>query len=105
VRFSANGAGSGSVTVSSSQYTVLVSVQGLRCWVQATTPGASTPVFSSVLAQGAQQTFHPSNGQLTLDLGATGVTVSVTLPGKHTPSWQYTPQAAPFSLAFTSSSG
>jgi hypothetical protein len=105
VQLSQSGSSSATVTVSSAQYTVLVSVAGQRCWVQATTPDSSTPVFSSVLSAGAQQTFSPGRGQLTLDLGASGVTVSVTLPGKHTASWQYTPQGAPFTLNFTSASG
>jgi hypothetical protein len=104
VRVDLSGSDSATVTVSSSQYTVLVTVQGLRCWVQATTPDSPTPVFANVLTTGAQQTFQPSKGQLTLDLGASGVTVSVTLAGKHTPSWQFTPQGAPFTLDFTSSS-
>lgn len=103
VRISQSGSDSATVTVSSTQYTVLVSVQGQRCWVQASTPGSSAPVFASVVPQGAQQSFQPDKGQLTVELGASGVTVSVTLAGKHSPAWQYTPQGAPFTLNFASS--
>lgn len=103
VRISQTGSDSATVTVPSGKYTVLVNVQGQRCWVQATTPGASAPVFAAVLAQGAQQSFQPDKGQLTVQLGASGVTVSVTLAGKHSPAWQYAPQGAPFTLSFTSS--
>lgn len=94
----------GSVQVDTAQYTVTVTAQN-RCWVQATVPASPTPVFASVLAAGAQQTLHPSNGQLDLNLGASGVTVSVTLANKTTSAWQFTPPAAPFTLTFTSSTG
>lgn len=91
-----------SVQVDTAQYTVMVVAQN-RCWVQATDPSSATPQFASVLAAGAQQTFHPSNGQLDLNVGASAVTVSVVLSGKTTAAWQFTPPAAPYTLTFSSS--
>jgi hypothetical protein len=103
VQISQSGSDSARVTVASTQYTVLVSVQGQRCWVQATTPGSSAPMFAGVLSQGAQQSFQADKGQLTLELGASAVTVAVTLAGKHAPAWQYAPPGAPFTLNFSAS--
>jgi hypothetical protein len=97
------GSQAATVQVDTARYTVTVAPQD-RCWVQVTGPTSTTPQFAGVMAAGQQQTFHPVNGQLGVDLGASHVTVSVTLAGQSTPAWQFTPAAAPFTLSFTSTS-
>ena len=104
VVFTQGGPTSGSVTVSSAQYTVTVSAQA-PCWVQVTTPGATAPLFGAVMQPGSQQTFHPANGQLAMNLGASKVTLAVLVGSAHTPSWHWSPTSAPFQLSFTSTSG
>jgi len=104
VVFTQGGPTSGSVTVSSAQYTVTVSAQA-PCWVKVTTPGGAPALFQAVMQPGAQETFHPANGQLAVNFGASKVTVTVLVGSAHTPSWQWSPTAAPFQLSFTSTSG
>ncbi len=91
--------------VNSAQYSVVVSAQA-PCWVQVTTPGSSSPQFASVMAAGAQKTFHPSGGKLMVQLGASKVTVQVLLDAKSSsPAWQFTPTVVPYQLSFTSTTG
>jgi hypothetical protein len=104
VQETSTGSTSATVSVPSAEYTVLVQAQH-PCWVQATLPTSATPVFASVVPAGGQQTFHSANGRLALELGASGVTVSVTEAGKSTPAWHFSPAAAPFNLTFTSTAG
>lgn len=104
VTLSQTGATGATATVDTDQYTLTVSAQAL-CWVEVTTPGSAKPVFDADMQAGAQQTFHPSNGQLTLSMGASKVSVALFVDGKHTPAWQWTPTAAPYQLSFTSASG
>jgi hypothetical protein len=98
------GSTSATVTVPAGGYTVAVEAQH-PCWVQVTVPTSATPLFASVVPAGGQQTFHPANGRLALELGASGVTVSVTEAGKSAPAWHFSPVAAPFNLTFTSAAG
>lgn len=98
------GTTSATVTVPAGAYTVVVDAQH-PCWVQASVPTSATPVFAAVVPAGGQQTFHSANGRLSLELGASGVTVSVVESGKSTASWHFSPAAAPFDLSFTSASG
>jgi hypothetical protein len=79
---------------------VLVQAIG-RCWVMATTPQAITPVFNTTMDPGTSQVLTPASGQLTVELGASGVLVSVQVGGKTVPGWSYTPMAAPVTLNFT----
>ena len=92
---------SATVTVPGSAYTVVVDAQH-PCWVQASVPTSATPVFASVVAAGGEQTFHSANGRLSLELGASAVTVSVIESGKSTAAWHFSPATAPFDLSFTS---
>ena len=92
---------SATVTVPGSAYTVVVDAQH-PCWVQASVPTSATPVFASVVAAGGEQTFHSANGRLSLELGASAVTVSVIESGKSTAAWHFSPATAPFDLTFTS---
>ena len=98
-----SGPASADVTVSSDQYTVVVSAQA-ACWVQVAAPGGGAPQFDSVMRAGSQQTFHPTNGQMAMNLGASKVTVAVLIGSGHNPSWQWSPTDAPFQLSFTSTS-
>jgi len=95
--------GSIPVTVRAAQYTVLVQASA-RCWVQASVPNNPVPVLNTVLDAGTNQVVNPVNGQLTLQLGASGVTVVVQVAGKTVRGWSYTPTAAPITLAFTTTS-
>lgn len=103
VRQTQSGSSSATWAVADARYSVVVTTQS-ACWVEVTTPGSSSPVFASVMAAGAHQTFHPSSGQLVLQLGASKVTVEVLLAGRSSPAWQWTPTAAPYQLSFTATS-
>jgi hypothetical protein len=83
-------------------YAVVVSAQD-PCWVQVNTPASFSPQFSQVMQGGQSQTFKPANGQLTLLVGASHVTVTVTVNGKPA-KWSFTPPTAPFTLNFAQSS-
>ena len=101
---SATGSTSATVSVPTAGFTVVVDAQS-PCWVQATVPTSATPVFASVMPAGSQQTFHSANGRLALELGASGVSVSVTEAGKSAAAWHFSPPTAPFDLNFTSAAG
>lgn len=83
-------------------YAVVVSAQD-PCWVQVNTPASFSPQFSQVMQGGQSQTFKPANGQLTLLVGASHVTVTVVVNGKPA-KWSFTPPTAPFTLNFAQSS-
>jgi hypothetical protein len=99
-----SGAGSATVSVRASSYSVVI-LAWARCWVQVETPQSFTPVFNSVLNAGQVQTFASSEGQLTLNLGASPVTVQVKVGGKTAPGWVFKPSNAPFVVNFASTTG
>jgi hypothetical protein len=90
------------VTVRAQAYTVLVQASS-PCWVMATTPQGTAPVFNATMAPGTSQELTPANGQLSVELGASGVTVTVKVAGKTVSGWSYTPTSAPVTLLFTNS--
>jgi len=93
------------VAVHASGYQVLISLQR-ACWVDVTDPsGGSAPVFVGVLPAGTIKTFSPVGGKLSIEFGASGVTVAVKASGKSTPGWTFSPQSAPFTLGFVQASG
>ena len=96
--------GSVSVIVDSADYQVVISATQ-PCWVEATAPGSSDPVFEGVLQAGEAQRFSPAQGALTVELGASHVDVQVQLAGKIVQGWSFTPPIAPFTLNFTGSTG
>lgn len=104
VSLTPSGPAAATVSVDSARYSVQV-VAGGRCWVEVTTAGSTSPLFASVMAPGAQQTFQAANGKLGVELGASMVTVKVLLPNQRSPAWQWTPTAAPYQLSFTSRAG
>jgi Tol biopolymer transport system component len=69
------------------------------------TPDGSRPVFVDVLQAGDKKTLAPVGGRLSIEFGASFVTVQVQVAGKTVPGWRFTPTVAPFSLSFASSPG
>ncbi len=95
------GAGSASVTVRASSYTVVVAAWA-RCWTEVHTPQSFSPVFAAILQGGQVKEFKPANGQLTLSVGASPVTVQVRVNGKTVPKWLFKPSSVPYTLNFNS---
>ena len=96
-----SGPGSAAITVRASQYAVVVAAWQ-PCWVQAETPLSFTPSFNQTLATGQSHTFDSGDGQLTLHLGASFVTIEVEVGNKVVPGWVFKPSSAPFVINFTS---
>jgi len=89
------------ITVRVADYTIVVATQA-PCWVEATAPG-TTAVFNKTLPAGVKQVLTPSGGQLSVQLGAAGVIVTVVVNGKQVPGWTFTPTSAPVALLFSTS--
>ena len=66
------------------------------------TPQSFSPVFGATLQAGEVKVFNPANGQLTLNMGASLVTVQVRINGKTVPKWLFKPASSPFTLNFNS---
>jgi len=98
-----SGPTSANVSVRAGAYSVEV-LAWARCWVSVTTPQSFTPVYNNILNAGQVQTFASSQGQLTLNLGASLVTVQVKVGNKTEPGWLFRPTSAPFVLNFASAS-
>lgn len=109
--------GSESVTVHSATYQVVVAAQK-PCWIAATgavapsivgalssqtTPASSASVFTGVLQSGQTKVLDPVGGKLSIEFGASLVTVQVQVSGKTVPGWSFSPTMIPFRLSFTSS--
>jgi hypothetical protein len=103
VTLSDSGPGSATVSVRAGSYSVVV-LAWARCWTRVDTPQSFSPVFNAVLGAGQVKTFPSSDGQLTLSLGASLVTVQVRLGGRAVPGWVFKPDTAPFVLNFASNS-
>ena len=97
-----SGPTSANVSVRASSYSVVV-LAWARCWVSVTTPQSFTPQYNNVLNAGQVQTFASSEGQMTLNLGASLVTVQVKV-GNKTEPWLFRPTSAPFVVNFASAS-
>jgi len=95
------GAGSASVSVRASNYTVVVAAWA-PCWTVVHTPQSFSPVFAATLQGGQVKEFNPANGQLTLSMSASLVTVQVKVNGKTVPKWLFKPSSVPFTLNFNS---
>jgi len=96
-----SGPGSAAITVRAAQYAVVVGAWQ-PCWVQAESPQSFTPLFNQTLATGQSHTFDSADGQLTLHLGASFVTIEVEIANKVVPGWTFRPSSAPFVINFTS---
>jgi hypothetical protein len=95
------GAASATVAVAASNYAVEVAAWA-PCWTVVHTPQNFSPVFAATLQTGQVKVFNPSNGQLTLSMSASGVTVQVKVNGKVVPKWIFKPTSVPFTLNFNS---
>jgi hypothetical protein len=89
------------VTVRAASYTIVVTAFG-KAWVQATVPPEPKPEFAAIMEAGQTQTLQPGNGQLDLNVGASGVTVQVQVNGQPVTGWNYKPTNVPYTLDFQS---
>lgn len=96
-----SGTGSATISVRASNYSVVVAAWA-RCWTVVNSPQSFSPVFQGILQGGEVKVFNSSNGQLTVNLGASLVTMEVRINGKTVPGWVFKPNSAPFVLNFTS---
>jgi hypothetical protein len=103
VSLSNTGAGSATVSVRASNYSVVVAAWA-PCWTEVRTPQSFSPVFAATLQTGEVKVFDPANGQLTLNMGASLVAVQVRINGKTVPKWLFKPPSSPFTLNFDSTS-
>jgi hypothetical protein len=90
-----------SVVVRAAVYLVEV-VPRAPCWIQVFHPGDPQAVFSGVLEPGETQSFAPKAGLLSVQFGASAVSVQVVTNGSAAPAWSYRPTVAPFQLNFSS---
>ncbi|MGH9030152.1 MAG: RodZ domain-containing protein, partial [Acidimicrobiales bacterium] len=98
-----SGAGTESVVVRSGDYAVVVDARE-PCWIEATgPPGGSGPVFAGVVQAGQTKVLDPVAGRLTVQFGASLVTVQVEVAGKAVNGWSFSPKTVPFTLSFASS--
>jgi Helix-turn-helix domain len=95
------GVGSATVAVRASNYTVVVAAWA-PCWTVVHSPQSFSPVFAGTLQTGQVKDFNSSNGQLTVSMSASIVTVQVKIGGKTVPKWLFKPTTVPFTLNFNS---
>ena len=101
VNETATGAGSATISVRASDYTVRVGAWA-PCWTEVHTPQSFSPVFAATLQAGQLKDFNSVNGQLTVSVSAVHVTIQVRMGGRTVPKWVFTPASVPFTLNFTS---
>jgi len=95
-------AGSATVTVQAASYSVVVSASA-PCWTVVNTPQSFKPVFNAELAAGQVDSFDSADGQLTVNVGASGVSLQVRIAGRLVSNWVFRPPTAPFVLNFNAS--
>jgi hypothetical protein len=103
VNYTLTTTGSANVTVEAASYSVVVSASA-PCWTVVNTPQSFKPVFNAELGAGQADTFDSADGQLTVNVGASGVTLQVRIGGRLVPTWVFRPPSAPFVLNFNTSS-
>jgi hypothetical protein len=91
------------VAVRASVYVVVVTTQA-PCWIHVTSPAGFAPLFSATVPAGTTKTFTSTNGQLTVELGASHATVTAQILDKAIPGWSLSPTAAPYIITFHSTS-
>ena len=96
-----SGTASAAVSVRATQFSVVV-MPTARCWVQVTTASSASPVFAGILQPGDEKIIEAVGGQLTVQIGAGGVTVQVQVRGQTVPGWSFSPSVAPFILSLSS---
>jgi hypothetical protein len=102
VTVSDTGAASATASVRAASYNVVVAAWA-PCWVSVTTPGSFAPVFRNTMPAGQVKTFASVDGQLTVNVGASLVTMQVQIGGKTVSGWLFKPANAPFTVDFASS--
>jgi hypothetical protein len=95
------GAASATVSVRASNYSVVVAAWA-PCWTVVHSPQSFSPVFAATLEGGQVKQFDPANGQLTVSMSASLVTVQVRVNGKTVPGFLFKPTSVPFTLNFDS---
>jgi hypothetical protein len=101
VTLAQTGVASATVSVHASNYSVVVGAWA-RCWTVVHTPQSFSPVFAGTLAAGQVKVFNPANGQLSLSMSASLVTVQVRIGGKDVPGFLFKPTSVPYTLDFNS---
>ncbi|MHB8439372.1 MAG: RodZ domain-containing protein [Acidimicrobiales bacterium] len=96
-----SGSSGATVKVGSARYVVQIATTS-RCWISVSVPGTSTPVFEAVVPAGTTKQFPAGKAGLTINIGASGTTVSALASNKPIGNWQYKPTVAPFTLTFVS---
>ncbi len=97
---SANSTGA-TVAVSTATFSVEVAAFA-PCWVQAESPASSSPLFSGTMGSGTSRTFAASSGQLTVQVGASSVLMTVKANGRLVRGWFFRPSIAPYVVSFVS---
>ncbi len=103
VSMTTTGTGSANVSVQASNYTVVVAAWA-PCWTVVHSPQSFSPIFAATLQSGQIKEFNPTDGQLTVSMSASLVTVQVKINGKTVPGWLFKPTSVPFLLNFSSAS-
>jgi hypothetical protein len=103
VVLASSGTGSATVSVRAAQFSVVV-VPTAPCWVQVTASSSIPPVFAGILQPGDEKVFDAVGGQLSMQIGAGGVTIQVQVHGQTVPGWSFRPSVAPSILNFASTS-
>jgi len=101
VSLAQTGVASATVSVRASDYSVVVGAWA-PCWTLVHTPQSFSAVFAGTLAAGQVKVFNPANGQLSLSMSASLVTVQVRIGGKDVPGFLFKPTTVPYTLNFNS---
>ncbi len=101
VKEAASGPLSATVTVRSSVFSVVVTTAA-PCWIHVSSPASFAPVFSATVPAGTTKSFTSSSGQLSVELGASRVSMTVSILGTTVPGFVFAPRAAPFVVNFHS---
>jgi len=91
----ASGPLSATVTVRSSVFSVVVTTAA-PCWIHVSSPASFAPIFSATVPAGTTKSFTSASGHLSVELGASHVSMTVQILGKTVPGWVLAPRAAPF---------
>ncbi len=84
------------LNVNTANFTVAISTSA-RCWVQVTSSSSSTPLLSEIVPAGQLLTY-PAKGTMTVEVGASAVTVAVTIKGQM--EFHNSPTTTPFTYTF-----
>ena len=97
-----SGTASATVSVQASNYSVVVAAWA-PCWTVVHSPQSFSPIFAATLQGGQVKVFDPTDGQLSVSMSASLVTVQVRVNGKNVPGWLFKPTSVPYLLNFSSS--